>query len=88
MRFMSPFAVLLGNGVGRIREGAMATHQATRQHVNGARTETESSIANELANIPNEPFLPVEVKLVGWSLGLGAILLVLLVWVSHTFFVG
>ena len=66
----------------------MATHQATRQHDKNPRTGTESTIANELANIPNEPFLPVEVKLVGWSLGLGAILLVLLVWVSHTFFAG
>ncbi len=66
----------------------MATHQATRKHVNGSQTGTESSIASELANIPNEPFLPVELKLVGWSLGLGAILLVLLVWVSYTFFGG
>ncbi len=79
-------ARLLGNGVGRMREGAMG--RATRQHVNGPRTETESSIASEMANIPNEPFLSVEVKLVGWSLGLGAVLLVVLVWVSHTFFAG
>ncbi len=66
----------------------MATRQETRQHVEGSQTGTESSIAKELANIPNEPFLPVEAKLVGWSLGVGAILLVLLVWVSYRFFGG
>ena len=43
-------------------------------------------VADELAKIPYEPFLPVEAKLVTWSLILGVGLLALLVWVSNTFF--
>ncbi len=45
-------------------------------------------VAEELAKIPYEPFLPVEGKLIAWSLGLGVVLLVVLVWVSYTFFAG
>lgn len=45
-------------------------------------------LADELAQSPCEPFAPVERKLVAWSLGLGAVLLVVLVWVSYTFFAG
>lgn len=36
--------------------------------------------------MPVEPLLPVEQKLVGWSLALGALLLVLLVWATWTLF--
>lgn len=35
-----------------------------------------------------EPLLPVEKKLILWSIGLGIILLFVLVWVSYTFFPG
>jgi hypothetical protein len=45
-------------------------------------------VAEELAKIQYEPFLPIERKLVTWSLILGAVLLVLLVWISYTFFTG
>lgn len=48
----------------------------------------QTSVVDEIAQIPYEPFEPVERKLVAWSLGLGAILLVVLVWVSYTFFAG
>ncbi len=34
---------------------------------------------------PVEPLLPVEKKLIGWSLGLGLVLLVLLVLINRTF---
>jgi len=33
-----------------------------------------------------EPLLPVEKKLIGWSIGLGLVLLGILVWISYTFF--
>lgn len=33
-----------------------------------------------------EPLLPVEKKLIGYSIGLGAILLGILIWISYTFF--
>ncbi len=32
---------------------------------------------------PPEPLLPIEKRLIGWSLGLGLVLLVLLVLVNH-----
>jgi hypothetical protein len=32
-----------------------------------------------------EPLLPIEKKLIGFSLGLGIVLLVILVWLSHLF---
>jgi hypothetical protein len=35
-----------------------------------------------------EPLLPVEKKLIGWSIGAGVFLLGVLVWLSHTFFPG
>jgi hypothetical protein len=40
----------------------------------------------ELGQMQAEPLLPIERKLVGWSLGLGAVLLVLLVWMTWAFF--
>ena len=46
----------------------------------------EASIAEELARIPYEPLLPVEKKLIAWSLILGIVLLGLLFWISSTFF--
>ncbi|MBV8032038.1 MAG: hypothetical protein JO035_11065 [Betaproteobacteria bacterium] len=46
----------------------------------------QEDIARELRNMPAEPLLPVEKQLIGWSLGLGVALLVVLVFVSRTFF--
>ena len=54
----------------------------------GSPIETPPKFAEELAKIPSEPFLPVEGRLVAWSVGLGAVLLVLLVWASNMFFAG
>jgi len=48
----------------------------------------EPKIAEELKGMEYEPLLPVEKKLIGYSLILGVILLGLLVWVSYTFFPG
>ena len=45
-----------------------------------------SSLAEELEAIPYEPLLPVEKKLILWSLSLGVVLLAILLWVSATFF--
>jgi len=43
-------------------------------------------IADALRQMPDEPFLPIEKKLVGWSLSLGIALLVVLVVISRTYF--
>ncbi len=48
--------------------------------------DKEQKIGDELRNMPYEPLLPIEKKLIGWSLGIGVVLLVILVVVSRTFF--
>lgn len=46
----------------------------------------ETRIAEELAQVPDEPLLPVEKRLIVGSLVLGFLLLGILVWISYTFF--
>jgi hypothetical protein len=43
-------------------------------------------IKDELRDMPYEPLLPIEKKLIGWSLGTGIVLLVILVIVNRAFF--
>jgi len=43
----------------------------------------ESDLKRELQNAPAEPLLPVEKKLIGWSLAIGLALLAVLVLVSR-----
>jgi hypothetical protein len=45
-----------------------------------------ATLTEEMAKIPYEPLLPVEKKLIAWSLVLGIALLAVLVWISSTFF--
>ena len=44
-----------------------------------------SDLRDELENAPVEPLLPVEKKLIGWSLGIGLTLLAILVAVNYFF---
>jgi hypothetical protein len=46
----------------------------------------EPKLVEEMAAIPYEPLLPIEKKLIAWSLILGIALLGLLVWLSNTLF--
>jgi hypothetical protein len=46
----------------------------------------EEKLAEELKKMEVEPLLPVEKKLIAWSLILGVILLIVLIWLSYTFF--
>ena len=46
----------------------------------------QPKLAEEMQKMEWEPLLPVEKKLIGWSIGLGVVLLGILVWVSYTFF--
>ena len=48
----------------------------------------QSKLVDELKTMQFEPLLPVEKKLIGWSIVLGVVLLGILVWVSYTFFPG
>jgi hypothetical protein len=45
-------------------------------------------LVEEMQQMEWEPLLPVEKKLVTWSILLGVALLGILIWVSYTFFPG
>ncbi len=46
----------------------------------------EVKIKDAMEKMEYEPLLPVEKKLITWSRVLGVVLLIVLVWVSYTFF--
>ena len=46
---------------------------------------SQPDLRNELAGAEVEPLLPIEKKLIGWSLGLGIVLLVVLIGINHFF---
>lgn len=46
----------------------------------------ETQLVKEMAAIPHEPLLPIEKKLIAWSLILGIGLLGLLAWLGNTYF--
>jgi hypothetical protein len=46
----------------------------------------EPKLAKEMSQLAEEPLLPVEKKLIGWSVALGVLLLGLLLWLSNTYF--
>ena len=43
-------------------------------------------LAEEMEKMEYEPLLPVEKKLILWSITLGVVLLIVLTWVSYTYF--
>jgi hypothetical protein len=45
----------------------------------------EPRFVEELKKMEYEPLLPVEKKLVAWSIGVGVVLIGILVWVSRFF---
>jgi hypothetical protein len=45
----------------------------------------EPKIAEEMQKMVYEPLLPIEKKLIGWSLGLGIVLLIVLVIAARVF---
>jgi hypothetical protein len=44
---------------------------------------TQTSIQEELNRAHSEPLLPIEKKLIGWSLGIGIVLLAVLALFNH-----
>jgi hypothetical protein len=46
----------------------------------------EAKLIDELQKMEYEPLLPVEKKLIIWSIGIGVIALGFLIWISYTFF--
>ncbi|MGA2638801.1 hypothetical protein [Methylocella sp.] len=49
---------------------------------------SEPDLRAELEKIEYEPLLPIEKKLIGWSLGVGLALLVVLIVLNHLYPVG
>lgn len=45
----------------------------------------EIKLAEEMRKMEEEEFLPVEKKLVSWSIGLGVVLLIVFLWLSKYF---
>jgi hypothetical protein len=48
----------------------------------------EAKLIDELQKMEFEPLLPVEKKLIGWSIAIGIIALAILVWISQAFLPG
>jgi hypothetical protein len=48
----------------------------------------EAKLIDELQKMEYEPLLPVEKKLIVWSIGIGVVSLGFLYWLSVTFFPG
>jgi hypothetical protein len=46
----------------------------------------EPNLPDELRRMNREPLLPVEKRLIAWSIGIGVALLGLLVWLSRKWF--
>lgn len=51
-----------------------------------AKTAAEPKVGEEIRKMEVEPLLPVEKRLILWSLAIGAVSLAVLIWVSYTFF--
>jgi hypothetical protein len=48
----------------------------------------DPKIEDEMQRMPDEPLLPIEKRLIAWSLISGVLLLGLLIWCSAKFFPG
>ena len=46
---------------------------------------SQVNVGEEFRKAQAEPLLPIEKKLIGWSLGIGVVLLVILAIVNHLF---
>jgi hypothetical protein len=79
----------------KIRNGQLAPRKNAKaprsvfvgsNHGNRPMTQlTQSDFRDELRTAKVEPLLPIEKKLIGWSLGIGLFLLAVLAIVSHFF---
>ena len=49
----------------------------------GRKTMVQPKVGEEIRKMPVEPLLPVEKKLIGWSLGVGLVLLVILIFATR-----
>jgi hypothetical protein len=52
------------------------------------QSDLREDLRKELRTAAVEPLLPIEKKLIGWSLGIGVTLLIVLAAINHVFPVG
>ena len=52
---------------------------------NAPQADTRLSVKDELNKAAVEPLLPIEKKLIAWSLGIGIAFLVVLIAINHLF---
>ena len=50
-----------------------------------SQSNIRNNLRDELRDAPVEPLLPIEKKLIGWSLTIGLVLLVVLAAINHFF---
>ncbi len=60
----------------------------TQQVMSGEAVKPQTTVGLEMRKMAAEPLLPIEKKLIGWSLGLGLVLLVVLVFLARIFVPG
>jgi hypothetical protein len=58
------------------------------EEVPAVEPPVEAKLIDELKKMEYEPLLPVEKKLIGWSIAIGVVGLGFLYWISVTFFPG
>ena len=58
------------------------------EEVPAVEPRVEARLIDELQKMEFEPLLPVEKKLIGWSIAIGVVALGFLWWLSVTFFPG
>jgi hypothetical protein len=60
-------------------------HELLANSLTGKKPMPSQDLRNEINAADVEPLLPIEKKLIGWSLGLGIGLLIVLIAVNHFF---
>jgi hypothetical protein len=65
--------------------GVLRRREAAARELRKESIMSKVNVAEELRNAPVEPLLPIEKKLIGWSLGIGVVLLIVLGVINHLF---
>ena len=61
-------------------------HKAAIGGIGGRTVDEQPKLIDEIKKMECEPLMPVEKRLIGWSIGLGIALLGLLILISRAFF--
>jgi hypothetical protein len=78
-------AALGGLTIGRLKKRKLSRIKPDQRRTIMSQPNTQSDLREELRSAPIEPLLPIEKKLIVWSLSIGLVLLVVLAAVNHFF---